>query len=89
MKVRARKRVPKLKCDSAAEAFLARDLSQLDYSQFKSARFESERKERADRHTRAPAFAGAPEGAGESASQNAPLRSHQGRRSARCQIRKL
>lgn len=38
------KRVPKLKTDKQAEAFLARDLSDLDFSQFKPARFEFEKK---------------------------------------------
>jgi predicted DNA binding CopG/RHH family protein len=40
------KKVPKLKTDKQAEAFLARDLSQLDFSQFKTARFEFEKKEK-------------------------------------------
>ena len=39
------KRVPGLKTDSQAEAFLARDLSSLDFSQFKPAKFEFERKD--------------------------------------------
>ena len=34
------KRVPILKTDEEAEAFLAQDLSDLDFSQFKPARFE-------------------------------------------------
>ncbi len=34
-----KKRVPKLKTDKAAEVFLAQDLSELDFSQFKPARF--------------------------------------------------
>jgi predicted DNA binding CopG/RHH family protein len=38
------KRVPKLKTDEEAEAFLDRDLSKLDFSQFKPARFEFEKK---------------------------------------------
>ena len=38
------KRVPKLKSDKAAEAFLDRDLSGLDFSQFKPVRFEFEKK---------------------------------------------
>jgi predicted DNA binding CopG/RHH family protein len=37
--------VPKLKTDKQAEAFLARDLSDLDFSQFKAARFEFEKKD--------------------------------------------
>ena len=45
MKPRSKQRVPKLKTDRAAEAFLARDLSQLDSSQFKPARFEFEKKD--------------------------------------------
>jgi predicted DNA binding CopG/RHH family protein len=39
-----KKIVPKLKTDAQAEAFLARDLSGLDFSQFKSVRFEFEKK---------------------------------------------
>jgi predicted DNA binding CopG/RHH family protein len=38
------KRVPKLKSDEEAEALLARDLSGLDFSQFKPTRFEFEKK---------------------------------------------
>jgi predicted DNA binding CopG/RHH family protein len=38
------KKVPKLKTDRAAEKFLERDLSDLDFSQFKPARFEFEKK---------------------------------------------
>jgi predicted DNA binding CopG/RHH family protein len=34
------KHVPKLKTDAEAEAFLQKDLSRLDFSRFKSARFE-------------------------------------------------
>ncbi|HXL68919.1 MAG TPA: CopG family antitoxin [Xanthobacteraceae bacterium] len=34
------KRVPKLRTDEAAEVFLEQDLSGLDFSQFKPARFE-------------------------------------------------
>jgi predicted DNA binding CopG/RHH family protein len=40
-----KKRVPKLKTDRAAETLLSRDLSQLDFSQFKAARFEFEKKD--------------------------------------------
>ena len=40
-----KKKVPQLKTDKQAEAFLARDLSQLDFSQFKTARFEFEKKD--------------------------------------------
>ncbi|HEY0282520.1 MAG TPA: CopG family antitoxin [Rhizomicrobium sp.] len=39
-----KKRVPKLKSDKDAEAFLDQDLSELDFSQFKPARFEFEKK---------------------------------------------
>jgi predicted DNA binding CopG/RHH family protein len=39
------KKVPKLKSDAAAEAFLEQDLSDLDFAQFKPARFEFEKKE--------------------------------------------
>ena len=38
-------KVPRLKTDREAEAFLARDLSSLDFSQFKAARFEFEKKD--------------------------------------------
>jgi predicted DNA binding CopG/RHH family protein len=38
------RKVPNLKTDRQAEAFLARDLSELDFSQFKPARFEFEKK---------------------------------------------
>jgi len=37
--------VPRLRTDEQAEAFLAQDLSKLDFSQFKPARFEFERKD--------------------------------------------
>jgi predicted DNA binding CopG/RHH family protein len=40
-----KKRVPRLKTDKQAEAFLAQDLSKLDFSQFKPARFEFEKKD--------------------------------------------
>ena len=40
-----KKGVPKLKTDKAAEKFLAQDLSSLDFSQFKPARFEFEKKD--------------------------------------------
>ena len=40
-----KKRVPTLKTDRQAEAFLAQDLSNLDFSQFKAARFEFEKKD--------------------------------------------
>ena len=39
-----KKRVPKLKNDKDAEAFLNQDLSGLDFSQFKPMRFEFEKK---------------------------------------------
>jgi predicted DNA binding CopG/RHH family protein len=39
-----KKRVPRLKSDKAAENFLAQDLSNLDFSQFKPVRFEFEKK---------------------------------------------
>jgi predicted DNA binding CopG/RHH family protein len=37
-------KVPQLKTDKQAEAFLAKDLSGLDFSQFKPAKFEFEKK---------------------------------------------
>jgi predicted DNA binding CopG/RHH family protein len=40
-----KRKVPQLKTDKQAEAFLARDLSKLDFSQFKAARFEFEKKD--------------------------------------------
>ena len=40
-----KKKVPRLKTDRQAEAFLAQDLSDLDFSQFKPARFECEKKD--------------------------------------------
>jgi predicted DNA binding CopG/RHH family protein len=40
-----RKKVPRLKTDEQAEAFLAQDLSKLDFSQFKLVRFEFEKKD--------------------------------------------
>ncbi|MFY9904901.1 MAG: CopG family antitoxin [Terriglobales bacterium] len=39
------KKVPRLKTDEQAEAFLAQDLSTLDFSQFKPTRFEFEKKD--------------------------------------------
>lgn len=41
------KRVPKLKADTEAEAFLEQDLSDLDFTQFKPMRFEVAKKEAA------------------------------------------
>ncbi len=40
-----KKQVPKLATDRQAEGFLSRDLSNLDFSQFKPAHFEFEKKE--------------------------------------------
>ena len=45
MKPMKKRTVPRLKTDKAAEAFLAQDLSDLDFSQFKPARFEFEKKD--------------------------------------------
>jgi predicted DNA binding CopG/RHH family protein len=45
MKKTARIKVGRLKTEKQAEAFLARDLSRLDFSQFKAAHFEFERKD--------------------------------------------
>jgi predicted DNA binding CopG/RHH family protein len=39
------KKVPRLRTDEQAEAFLTQDLSNLDFSQFKPARFEFEKKD--------------------------------------------
>jgi predicted DNA binding CopG/RHH family protein len=40
-----KKKARRLKTDRQAEAFLAQDLSNLDFSQFKPARFEFEKKD--------------------------------------------
>jgi predicted DNA binding CopG/RHH family protein len=40
-----KRKVPRLKTDEQAEAFLAQDLSKLDFSQLKPARFEFENKD--------------------------------------------
>ena len=40
-----KKKVPKLKTDKGAEAFLTQDLSKLDFAQFKTTRFEFEKKD--------------------------------------------
>ena len=39
-----KRKVPKMKTDREAEAFLEQDLSDLDFTQFKPARFEFEKK---------------------------------------------
>jgi predicted DNA binding CopG/RHH family protein len=39
-----KRKVPRLKTDAAAEAFLDQDLSDLDFSQFRPTRFEFEKK---------------------------------------------
>jgi predicted DNA binding CopG/RHH family protein len=41
-----KRQVPKLTTDEEAEAFLDQDLSDLDFSQFKPARFEFEKREK-------------------------------------------
>ena len=40
-----KKKVPRLKTDREAEAFLAQDLSNLDFSRFKPTRFEFDKKD--------------------------------------------
>ena len=40
-----KKKVPRLRTDKQAEAFLAQDLSGLDFSQFKPVKFEFEKKD--------------------------------------------
>jgi predicted DNA binding CopG/RHH family protein len=40
-----KKKVPRLRTDEEAEAFLAQDLSKLDFSQFKPVGFEFEKKD--------------------------------------------
>jgi predicted DNA binding CopG/RHH family protein len=44
-KRRTNKKVPRLRTNEQAEAFLAQDLSNLDFSQFKPAHFEFEKKD--------------------------------------------
>jgi len=44
-KQRMKKKLPLLKSDKEAEAFLDQDLSNLDFSQFKLVRFEFEKKD--------------------------------------------
>lgn len=44
VKTPVKTKVPRLKSDRAAEAFLAQDLSALDFSQFRPVRFEFEKK---------------------------------------------
>jgi predicted DNA binding CopG/RHH family protein len=39
-----KRKVPKLRSDHAAETFLAQDLSNLDFSQFKPVKFEFDKK---------------------------------------------
>jgi predicted DNA binding CopG/RHH family protein len=39
-----KRKVPRLRTDEEAEAFLEQDLSDLDFSQFKPVRFEFEKK---------------------------------------------
>jgi predicted DNA binding CopG/RHH family protein len=41
-----KRKVPRLRTDEEAEAFLAQDLSDLDFSQFKPMRFEFQPKEK-------------------------------------------
>jgi predicted DNA binding CopG/RHH family protein len=41
-----KRKVPRLQTDEEAEAFLAQDLSDLDFSQFKPVRFEFQPKEK-------------------------------------------
>lgn len=44
--MKKKRKVPRLRTDEEAEAFLAQDLSDLDFSQFKPARFEFQPKEK-------------------------------------------
>ncbi len=41
-----KRKVPRLRTDAAASAFLAEDLSDLDFAQFKPVRFEIQKKMR-------------------------------------------
>jgi predicted DNA binding CopG/RHH family protein len=43
---KAKRRVPRRKTDKAAERFLAQDLSNFDFSQFQTVRFEFEKKDK-------------------------------------------
>jgi predicted DNA binding CopG/RHH family protein len=43
---KTKRRVPRLKADRAADRFLAQDLSNLDFSQFQTVRFEFEKKDK-------------------------------------------
>ena len=44
--MKKKRKVPRLRTDAEAEAFLAQDLSDLDFSQFKPVRFEFQPKEK-------------------------------------------
>ena len=46
-----KKKIPRLKTDQQAEAFLAQGLSAVDFAQFKVARFEFEKKDEQMRNT--------------------------------------
>ncbi len=46
MKKTTKKKVPRLMTDEAAEQFLAQDLSDLDYSQFRRVHFEFAKKDK-------------------------------------------
>jgi len=54
------KKVPVFKTDAEAEAFLAQDLSDLDFSQFKPQRFHVARKEPAPARRNPPQTAASP-----------------------------
>ena len=62
-----KKKVPRLKTDRQAEAFLAQDLSNLDFSQFKAARVRVREERRANQHAYTQTAAGSSEGAGKGA----------------------
>ena len=52
-----KKKVPRLKTDRQAEAFLAQDLSGLDFSQFKPAKFEFEKDDQINMRVSKPLLA--------------------------------
>jgi len=52
-----KKKVPRLKTDRQAEAFLSQDLSGLDFSQFKPAKFEFEKKDQINMRVSKPLLA--------------------------------
>jgi hypothetical protein len=64
---KAKKRVPRLKTDKIVDAFLAQDLSKLDFSQFQPVRFEFDEEGQADQHASPGTLARRTQGKGEGA----------------------